>query len=226
MWLTEIGSCWGGCTQLKQNSKPHKHLLWAPLLLLWHQKEAVYIVLGCCFLLPGPNASGPGKMSATGTSMPSVPSSNDLASAMEKSLPPVDTPTPATYEPHNIWWTCGVTLMSLLIKYSPMASYFRLSTIFLPLWILRHLPHWCNVLCDHHRLYPIPITLSAQHQVVDFAYDLWTTQCYFPFLVPFLLPDVCCRRLTDHKPSHHMVRALPSISPHTNLVLILLIICI
>ena len=73
----------------------------------------------------------------------------------------------------------------------PMASYFYLSIIFLLLQILRHTPHQCNLpwsSCNHHQLYPIPITLSAWHHIIDLPYDLWTTLFYFPFLVPFLYP--------------------------------------
>ena len=66
----------------------------------------------------------------------------------------------------------------------------------------------------------------AWHHIVDLSYDLWTTLFYFPFLVPFLLPNMSCCGPTDHKPSHHMVRILPSVLPHMNLVLILLIVCI
>ena len=110
--------------------------------------------------------------------------------------------------------------MSFLIRYSPMTSYFCLSIIFLPPPILHHAPCRCDLLCDHHRLYHIPITLSAQHHIVDSAYDLWTTLFYFPFSVPFLLPNMPCHGLTSHNPLHHVVRTLPSVSPHTNLVLI------
>ena len=67
--------------------------------------------------------------------------------------------------------------------------------------------------CDHHQLYPIPITLLAQHHVLDLAYDLQTTLSYFPFLVLFSYP-------TSHKPWCCVVRALSPVSPHMNLVLI------
>ena len=120
-------------------------------------------------------------------------------------------------------------VMRLLIRYSPMASYFYFSIILLAPQILQHAPHRHDLphdSCDHHRLYPIPLAPLAQHHVVDFPYDLWTSLFYFPFLVPFLLPNTSCCGPTDHKPSHHMVRALPSVSPHTNLVLVLLIICL
>ena len=75
-------------------------------------------------------------------------------------------------------------------------------------------------LYDHHQLYPIPIALSAQHHIVDLAYDLQTTLLYFPFLVPFQLPDAPCCRPTSHKPLCLTVRALLPVLPHTNLVLI------
>ena len=130
-----------------------------------------------------------------------------------------------TGDSHNFSWE---GMMSFHIRHSPMASYFCPPIIFLPPLILHHAPcwcdchtpHWCDLPHDHHWLYPIPITLSAWHHIVDVAYDLQTTQCYFPFLVPFLLPDAPCHRPTDHKPSCHAVRTLPSVSPHTNLVLV------
>ena len=118
------------------------------------------------------------------------------------------------------WSGVEMAVMSFLIRYSPMASYFCLSIILLPLQILQHAPCWHDLLHDHHRLYPIPITLSAWQHVVDLPYDLPTTLFYFPFLFPFLLPNMSCRGPTNHKPSHHMVRTLPSVSLHTNLVLI------
>ena len=78
----------------------------------------------------------------------------------------------------------------------------------------------CTNLCDHHQLYPIPITLSAWHHIVDLAYDLWTTLCYFEFLVPFQLPDAPTCGPTGHKPLCHVVRALSLVLLHTNLVLV------
>ena len=123
--------------------------------------------------------------------------------------------------------------MSLPIGYPPMPSYFWLSIIFLTPQILRHPPHWCNLLrplCkpshNHHQLYPIPITPLVRHHIGDLPYDLWTTLLYFPFLVSFLLPNASCRGPTNHKSSHHVIRTLPYVSPHMNLVLVLLIICI
>ena len=119
--------------------------------------------------------------------------------------------------------------MSLPIRYSPMASYFWLSIIFLTLQILQHAPCQHDLpwpLCDHHWLYPIPITPLAWYHIGDLPYDLWTTLLYFPFLVSFLLPNASCRGPTNHKSSHHVIRTLPYVSLHMNLVLVLLIICI
>ena len=119
-----------------------------------------------------------------------------------------------------ITYPCDL-LMSLPIRYSPMAFYFWLSIIFLTPQILRHQPCWhsllqplCKGLHDHHQLYPIPIAPSAQCHVRDLPYDLWTTLLYFPLLVSFLLPNTFCRGLTDHRSSHRTVRTLPYVSPH------------
>ena len=123
-------------------------------------------------------------------------------------------------------WTL---LMSLLIRYSPMASYFQLSIVFLTPQILWHIPHWRNLQQhshNHHWLYPIPITPSAWHHVKDLPYDLWTTLFHFPFLVSFLLPNVSYCGPTDHKSSHHVVGTLPSVFLHMNLVLVWFIVCI
>ena len=120
-------------------------------------------------------------------------------------------------------------MMSLPIRYPPMASYFRLSIIFLTPQTLRHAPHRCNPprpSHDHHRLYPIPFTPLVWYHIGDLPYDPWTTLLYFPFLVSFLLPDTFCCNPTDHRSLHHAIRTLPYVSPHMNLVLILLIICI
>ena len=83
-------------------------------------------------------------------------------------------------------------LMSLPIRYPPMASYFRLSIIFLTLQILQHPPcrrnllrSSCKPLCDHHRLYPIPITPLVQYHIGDLPHDLWTTLLSFSFLSLF-----------------------------------------
>ena len=122
-----------------------------------------------------------------------------------------------------------VPVMSLPIRYSPMAFYFQLSIIFFTLQILRQAPHWCNrpwPLCIHHWLYPITIAPLARYNVRDLPYDLWTTSLHFPFLVSSLLPNTSFHGLTDHRLSHRTIRTLPYVSPHTSLVLISLIICI
>ena len=110
-------------------------------------------------------------------------------------------------------------LMSLPIRYLPMASYFRLSIIFLAPQILRHLLCQCDLFqlsckpsCNHHGLYPIPIAPSVWYHIGDLPYDLWTTLLHFPFLVSSLLPDTF----------FHVPYALP----HMDLVLILFIVCI
>ena len=153
----------------------------------------------------------------------------------------------------DTWWLCGqiqpcwpvlilregvrdiivvrncCPLMSLPIRYLPMASYSRLSIISFTLQILRHVPHWCDPSrpsCDHHRLYLIPITPSVWYHIGDLPYDLRTTSLHFPFLVSSLLPNAFFRGLTNHRSSHHAIGTLPYVLPHTDLVLILLIICI
>ena len=88
------------------------------------------------------------------------------------------------------------TMMSLPIRYSPMAFYFWLSIVFHTPQVLRHLPHRCDLLwplCDCHWLYPIPIAPSVRYHVRDLSYDLWTTSLHFPFLVFSLLPDTFFR---------------------------------
>ena len=94
--------------------------------------------------------------------------------------------------------------MSILIRYSPMASYLQLSIIFLTLQIIQHTPCQHNLpwhLRDHHRLYPIPIAPSARHHVVDFPYDLWTMLFYFPFwfLFYYLMHPVITQPITSHR---------------------------
>ena len=95
------------------------------------------------------------------------------------------------------------------------------------------MPHRCDPsqpLCEpshnHHRLYPIPIAPLVWYHVGDLPYDLWTTSLHFPFLVSSLLPNAFFRGLTNHRSSHCAIRTLPYVSLHTDLVLILLIICI
>ena len=123
--------------------------------------------------------------------------------------------------------------MSLPIRYLPMASYFQLSIIFLTPQILQHLLRWHDLFRlshkpsrDHHQLYPIPIAPLVRYHVGDLPYDLQTTLLHFPFLVSSLLPNASLHSLTDHRSSHHAIGTLPYVSPHTNLVLILLIVCI
>ena len=104
-----------------------------------------------------------------------------------------------------------------------------LSIIFLTPQILRHPPCWCDLLrpsCNHHQLYPIPIAPSARYHVKDLPYDLQTTLLYFSFLVSSLLPNASFCGLTDHRLLQRVIGTLPYISPHMNLVLILLIVCI
>ena len=120
-------------------------------------------------------------------------------------------------------------VMGLPIRYPPVASYFWLSIIFLTLQILRHPPCWHNLLrpsCDHHRLYPIPHCTIGP--VPHRRPPIWPTDhvVIFSFLSLFPLPDAFCCGLTDHRLSHCTIRTLPYVLLHTNLVLVLLIICI
>ena len=81
--------------------------------------------------------------------------------------------------------------MSLPIRYSPMASYFWLSIIFLTPQVLRHAPRWRDLLWHLHKpshnhqwLYPIPIdwpgtTLETSHMTHGPC-------CYISFLSLFL----------------------------------------
>ena len=117
-------------------------------------------------------------------------------------------------------------VMSLPIRYSPMAFYFRLSIVFFTPQILRHAPHRCDPLHNHHQLYPIPIAPLVWYHVGDLSYDLQTTSLCFPFLVSSLLPNAFFPGPTNRGSSHHAIGTLPYALPHTNLVLILLIVCI
>ena len=65
-----------------------------------------------------------------------------------------------------------------------------------------------------------------RYHVGDLPYDLQTTSLHFPFLVSSLLPDTSFRCPTDHRLSHHVIGTLPYVLPHTNLVLVSLIVCI
>ena len=71
---------------------------------------------------------------------------------------------------------------------------------------------------SHHR----PGTTSETFH----TYDPQTTLLHFPFLVSFLLPNASFHSPTNHRSLHHAIRTLLYVSPHTNLVLVLLIICI
>ena len=135
-----------------------------------------------------------------------------------------------TGDSHNFSWE---GMMSLPIIYPPMPFYFQLSIIFLTPQNLRRPLHQCNFLrpsCEpsrnHHRLYPIPIAPSVWYHIGDLPYDLWTTLLHFPFLVSSLLPDAFFHGLTNHRLSHCAIRTFPYVSPHPNLVLTLLIVCI
>ena len=57
---------------------------------------------------------------------------------------------------------------------------------------------------------------------------IWPTDhiVTFPFLSLFSLPDAFFRGLTNCRSSHRAIGTLPYVSPHTNLVLVLLIVCI
>ena len=98
----------------------------------------------------------------------------------------------------------GVPLMSLPIRYSPMAFYFWLSIVFHTLQVFRHLPHWRDLLRplrNRYRLYPIPIAPSVRYHAGDLSYDLQTTSLHFPFLVFSLYPthSSVVRPIADHR---------------------------
>ena len=104
-------------------------------------------------------------------------------------------------------WLVG-PLMSLPIRYSPMAFYFWLSIIFHALQVLWHLLHQRDLLrpshkplCDRYRLYPIPIAPLVRYHVGDLSYDLRTTSLHFPFLVfsPYLTHSFAVRPITDRR---------------------------
>ena len=75
----------------------------------------------------------------------------------------------------------------------------------------------------------IPYT-SSHHQpstMSETSHMTYGPCCYiFPFLVSSPLSNVSFHGPTNHKSSHHTVGTLPYASPHMNLVLVLLIICI
>ena len=126
-------------------------------------------------------------------------------------------------------WLDRRSLMSLPIRYSPMAFYFWLSIIFFTPQVLRRLLRRRDLFqpsCYRYQLYPIPISPLVRYHVRGLSYDLWTTSLHFPFLVFFSLPDAFFHGLTNRRSSHRMIGTLPYVSPHMNLVLVLLIICI
>ena len=131
-----------------------------------------------------------------------------------------------TGDSHNFSWE---GMMSLPIRCPPIPFYFRLSIIFLTLQILQRPPHQRDLLrpsCDHHQLYPMPITPLVQYHIGDLPYDLRTTPLHFPFLVSSLLPNAFFHGPTNHRSSHHTIGTLPYVLLHLNLILVLLIICI
>ena len=119
-----------------------------------------------------------------------------------------------------------IMVMSLPIRYSPMAFYFWLSIIFYALQVLQHLLRRRGLLRpsrepshDRCRLYPIPITPSVRYHVGDLSYDLRTTPLHFPSLVSSLYPThsstvrpITDRRTTRSGPYHmlHCTRTLCS----------------
>ena len=91
--------------------------------------------------------------------------------------------------------------------------------------------HHTDVTFSDHRTIPTNYTLyliapSARYHIRDLPYDLWTTLLYFPLLVSSLLPNTSFRGPTDHRSLHCAVGTLPYTLLHTNLVLVLLIVCI
>ena len=91
--------------------------------------------------------------------------------------------------------------------------------------------HLANTTSSDHRAITTNYTQYliaplARYHVGDLSYGLWTTLLHFPFLVSFCLPGASFRSPTNHRSSHHAIGTLPYTSPHINLVLVLLIICI
>ena len=76
----------------------------------------------------------------------------------------------------------------------------------------------------------IPYTHGTISPVPHRRPPIWPTDhiVIFSFLslFSFTQPDMSCRGPADHKSSHCVIRTLPYVSPHMNLVLILLIVCI
>ena len=105
--------------------------------------------------------------------------------------------------------------MSLPIRYPPMASYFRLSIIFLTPQILRHLPLRHDLLWplrDHHWLYPIPIDpvprwrppIWPTDHIVTFSFlSLFSfTQCILSWPDRSQVVTPCDQDLTIHFTTH------------------------
>ena len=102
-------------------------------------------------------------------------------------------------------------VMSLPIRYFPMAFYFWLSIVFHTPQVLRHLPHRRDLLRpsrkpsrDRYRLYPIPIAPSVRYHVGDLSYDLQTTSLHFPFLSfsPYPTHSSAVRPITERRTAH------------------------
>ena len=64
------------------------------------------------------------------------------------------------------------------------------------------------------------ISDEEAHQCCRFGICPMDHVVLFPILVPFQLPDTPCCRPTSHKPLCHVVRTLPPVPPHMNLVLV------
>ena len=124
------------------------------------------------------------------------------------------------------------TLMSLPIRYSPMAFYFRFSIIFLTPQVLRHLLRRHDLLRPSREPSPSSPTIPYTHRTIG-PVPHWRPLIWpmdhivtFPIFSFFSLPDAFFRSPTNRRTSHRTIGTLPYVSPHTNLVLILLIICI
>ena len=118
--------------------------------------------------------------------------------------------------------------MSLPIRYSPMAFYFRLSIIFFTPQILWHAPHWCNPLRPSAWPPPtIPYTHCTISPVPHRRPSIWPTDhnvifsflSFFPFTWCILSwPDwsqvvaLCNQdltiRFTTHEPCAHLTYRL------------------
>ena len=74
-------------------------------------------------------------------------------------------------------------------------------------------PLTCTMLMQPYTTFAwSPSTIPYTHCTISLAPHcrsfIWLMDhiVLFPFLVPFLLPNMSCHGLTDHKPLHHMVR--------------------